>query len=51
VHVDLRGGQTDAVGVGHRLEHVVDQPPDAIVDLANGPRHRVQARVGVSEDG
>ena len=32
VHVDLRRGEADAFGGVHRLEHVVDETTDAIVD-------------------
>jgi hypothetical protein len=50
VHVDLRRREADAVGVEHRLEHVVDEAPDAVVDLRHGRGHAVQAVVGITQD-
>jgi hypothetical protein len=51
VHIDLRGGQTHAVGVMHGFKHVVDKLADARVHLSHGLGHRVQARVWVLKNG
>src|SRR5574343_1710992 len=51
VHIDLRGGQADAFGLVHGLEHVVDGLLQARVKSLHGLGHFVQARIGVSEDG
>jgi hypothetical protein len=32
---DLVRGQTDPTGCVHRLEHVVDDPPNLVVDLGH----------------
>jgi hypothetical protein len=50
VHVDLGRGESDPIGVVHRLQHVVDQTADARIDFGHGLGHRVQARIRVSED-
>ena len=50
VHVDLRRGEADAFGGVHRLEHVVDELADALVDCRHRPGHCVQARIGVAKD-
>jgi hypothetical protein len=44
VHVDLGGGQADAVGVVHGLQHVGDQGADARIDALHRLGHGVQAR-------
>jgi hypothetical protein len=54
VHVDLGGGQADALGLVHGLEHVVDQPLQGGFGQfggGNGDRLGAQARVGEFEDG
>ena len=35
---NLVGGQADALGVVHRLDHVVDELADAAVDVLDLPR-------------
>ena len=41
--------EADPGGVVHRLEHVVDQPPDTVVDRTDGFGAPAQARIGVVE--
>jgi hypothetical protein len=50
VHVDLRRGKTDALGRIHRLEQVVDETTDPLVDRSHRPGDLVQARVGIAKD-
>src|SRR3546814_20685051 len=45
-HADLGRGQADAGGVVHGLQHVVHQPPDAVVAGLDGSANLLQARVG-----
>ena len=48
---DLHGGQPDAVGLVHGLQHIVDQTADFAVNLGDFARHRFQAGIGGDEDG
>ena len=50
VHVDLGGGQADALGLVHGLEHVVDQLAQGGIDRGDGLGHLVQAGVGVAKN-
>src|SRR2546425_319815 len=50
VHAHLRGREPDAVGVIHRLSHVVAQLADLRVDLAYGLGLLLQAGVGPDQD-
>ena len=48
--VDLRRGETDAVGIGHGRQHVVDQPLDRrVLDIRHGLGPGQQR--GVAEQG
>ena len=42
--------EADALGGVHRLEHVVDETTNPIVDRRDRPGHLVQARIGVAKD-
>ena len=44
-------GQADTWRLVHRLQHVVGEAADRIVDLAHGIGDSFQPRVGVDEDG
>ena len=48
--VNLRRSQTDSTRGVHCFEHVVDQPPDVIVDSVNGFGASSQARVRIVEN-
>ncbi|WP_255505626.1 hypothetical protein [Alkalisalibacterium limincola] len=50
MHIDLGGGQADARRLVHRLEHVVDQRTQFVVDLLHRRGQRPQARIGEFED-
>ena len=50
MHIDLRGGQADAFGRVHGLEHGVGQLAQARINCSNGLGHRVQARIGITEN-
>ena len=49
-HPDLRRGQPDADRLVHRLQHVVHQPAHLVVDLGDGLRLELEARVGRGDD-
>jgi len=51
MHIHLGGRQTDAVSLIHGHEHALDQVLDALVDRGDWPGHRVQAGIGVAQDG
>jgi len=51
VHVHLCGGQADAFGLVHGLEHVVDQLANAVVHDGHGLGHLVKAGIWKGEDG
>ena len=51
MHIDLRGGQADAFGFIHGLEHGINQLAMARLYRVNGLGHGVQARVGITENG
>jgi hypothetical protein len=48
--VDLRRRESDAVGDVHGFDHVVDEAADAVVDARYRFGHRMQARIGVTQD-
>ena len=50
-HADLDGGQADAVGVIHGLDHVGDQRADFRIDRRDRLGHRFEARIGRGKDG
>jgi hypothetical protein len=47
---DLRGGETDADGAVHRLQHVVHQPSYLGVNRRDWPRLDFEPGVGSSDD-
>lgn len=51
MHIDLRRGQADALGVVHGLEHVFHQGLDALIHLRHGLGNLVKTGIGIAEDG
>ena len=50
-HIDLRRGEANAGRVIHRLDHVVEKPPDSVRHLGNRRRHLAQHRIGNADNG
>jgi hypothetical protein len=46
LHIDLAGGESHAGSGVHGLQQVVDQPPDAVVDLGDRQRLLPQSGIG-----
>ena len=51
MHINLRGGQADALGLVHGFEHVGHQGADAAIHRLHGLRHFLQARIGKVKNG
>ena len=49
-NADLRGGETDALGGIHRLDHVVEQGPQRVVEGFDGTCLDLEAGVGSDQD-
>jgi hypothetical protein len=49
-HPDLNRGEADARGVVHRLEHVLDQRLELVIELGDGFGHHLEAGIGDFED-
>ena len=51
VDINLRGGQTNAVGVVHGVEHVGHQLAHARIHHSDRARHGVQTGIGITKNG